>query len=127
MRTKEEIDHNEILDFEMISFEGHKPSWLPGQSGGPEKVTTYIWYQEYNRVLCLQTNPWEKSPGWGKHLRRNYAAEASNSVRRRMRIENGPQWGSVSSHLREKYPECVERDWPKFTKMSRERKAAEGD
>jgi len=110
VRTKEEIDHNEILDFEMISFEGHKPSWLPGQSGGPEK-----------------TNPWEKSPGWGKHLRRNYAAEASNSVRRRMRIENGPQWGSVSSHLREKYPECVERDWPKFTKMSRERKAAEGD
>lgn len=38
VRTQEEIDHNEILDFEMISFEGHKPQWRPGQSGGPEKV-----------------------------------------------------------------------------------------
>jgi len=110
VRTQEEIDHNEILDFEMISFEGHKPQWRPGQSGGPEKG-----------------NPWEMSPGWGKHMRRNYAAQASNSVRRRMRIEKGPQWGSVSSHLYQKYPECVERDWPKFTRMSRERKAAEGD
>ena len=39
VRTKEEIDHNEILDFEMISFEGHTPRWRPGQSGGPEKVS----------------------------------------------------------------------------------------
>jgi len=110
VRTQEEIDHNEILDFEMISFEGHKPQWRPGQSGGPEK-----------------RNPWELSPGWGKHMRRNYAAQAAASVRRRMRIEKGPQWGAVSSHLYQKYPECVERDWPKATRMSRERKAAEGD
>ena len=45
VRTQEEIDHNEILDFEMISFEGHKPQWRPGQSGGPEKVKC---------VICLQ-------------------------------------------------------------------------
>ena len=94
----------------MISFEGHKPQWRPGQSGGPEK-----------------RNPWEMSPGWGKHMRRSYAAQAAASVRRRMRIEKGPHWGSVSSHLYQKYPECVERDWPKYTRMSRERKAAGED
>ena len=161
VRTKEEIDHNEILDFEMISFEGHKPQWRPGQSGGPEKVKMHIILiffqstiyfgriqQQIFKVQCcnfesqffnffgdlidltcvfIQRNPWELSPGWGKHMRRNYAAQAANSVRRRMRIEKGPQWGAVSSHLYEKYPECVERDWPKYTRMSRERKAAEGD
>ena len=77
--------------------------------------------------MSIQRNPWELSPGWGKHMRRNYAAQAASSVRRRMRIERGPQWGAVSSHLYQKYPECVERDWPKATRMSRERKAAEGD
>ena len=45
VRTQEEIDHNEILDFEMISFEGHKPQWRPGQSGGPEKVKCVIFLQ----------------------------------------------------------------------------------
>ena len=72
-------------------------------------------------------NPWETSPGWGKHMRRSYAAQAAASVRRRMRIEKGPHWGSVSSHLYQKYPECVERDWPKYIRMSRERKAAGED
>jgi len=110
VRTKAEIDHNEILDFEMISFEGNQPAWRPGQSGGPPKV-----------------NPWEHSPSWGKHLRRMYKFRSHPQVRQRMRVEHGFQWGSVRSHLYPKYPECVERDWKKYTKMSKERKAAQDD
>ena len=53
VRTQEEIDHNEILDFEMISFEGHKPQWRPGQSGGPEKVKCVI----FCKLFCKQ---WSK-------------------------------------------------------------------
>jgi len=108
VRTKAEIDHNEILDFEMISFEGNQPAWRPGQSGGPPKV-----------------NPWEHSPSWGKHLRRFYKYRSHPEVRQRMRVEHGPQWGSVRSHLYPKYPECVERDWKKYTRMLKERKAAQ--
>lgn len=110
VRTQEEIGHNEILDFEMISFEGNLPNWQAGQPGGPKMV-----------------NPWSTTPQWGKHLRMNYSVRADAQVRRRMRIENGPQWGAVRSHLHNKYPECVERDWPKFTRMLKERKAAQAD
>ena len=38
MRTQEQIGHNEILDFEMISFEGNLPNWQAGQPGGPKLV-----------------------------------------------------------------------------------------
>merc|ERR1712080_594594 len=76
VRTKAEIDHNEILDFEMISFEGNLPAWRPGQSGGPPKV-----------------NPWEYSPSWGKHLRRTYKYRSHPQVRHRMRVEHGAQGG----------------------------------
>ena len=38
VRTQEEIGHNEILDFEMISFEGNLPNWRAGQPGGPKLV-----------------------------------------------------------------------------------------
>jgi len=110
VRTKAEIGHNEVLDFEMISFEGNKPSWAPGQSGGEPK-----------------RNPWERSPGWGRHVRRSYAHAAAAGVRQRMRIEHGPQHGSVRSHLAERYPECVERNWPLYISMAKARKAAEGD
>lgn len=107
VRTKKQIAHNEILDFEMISFEGNLPHWRPGQGGLGEK----------------KRNPWEQSPSWGKHLRRNIANIAAKQVRHRMRVEHGPQWGAVRSHLYPKYPECVERDWKTFTKMLKERKA----
>jgi len=110
IRTKEEIGHNEILDFEMISFEGRVPSWKPGQSGGAELV-----------------NPWSFSPGWGRSIRRRYVVKGHAETRRRMRVEQGPGWGAVSSHLYAKYPECVERDWNRFTAMSKARKEAQGD
>ena len=38
VRTQEEIDHNEILDFEMITFEGNLPNWQAGQPMGPDRV-----------------------------------------------------------------------------------------
>ena len=106
MRTAAEIGHNEILDFEMISFEGYLPQWRESSS---------------NR------NQWVGSPAWDKHLRRNWAFRSHDTVRTRMRIENGLEWGGVRSHLYPKYPECVERDWKKYTKMSKERKSSSDD
>jgi len=106
VRTAAEIGHNEILDFEMISFEGYLPQWRESSS---------------NR------NQWVGSPAWDKHLRRNWAFRSHDTVRTRMRIENGLEWGGVRSHLYPKYPECVERDWKKYTKMSKERKSSSDD
>jgi len=110
VRTQEEIDHNEILDFEMISFEGHLPLWLPGQPGGEEKP-----------------NPHEKFPSWEKHLRRKWAYMDKDKVRMMMKVENGPEWGGVRSHYYPKYPECVERDWKKYIQMWKERKGESAD
>lgn len=87
VRTQAEIGHNEILDFEMISFEGHLPTPRPPR-----------------------VNRWENTPGWDKHLRKSWAYESHPRVRERMRVENGEEWGAVRSHLRDKYPECVERE-----------------
>lgn len=110
VRTKEEIDHNEILDFEMISFEGNLPQWLPGQPRGDEKV-----------------NPHTRYDSWEKHLRRKWAYMDKNKVRMMMRVENGPEWGGVRSHYYPKYPECVERDWKTYIKMWKEKKGESGD
>jgi len=101
VRTKEEIGHNEILDYEMICFEGNLPQWR-------EK----------------SQNPWMGTPAWDKHLRTKWAYESHPAVRLRMRVENGDEVGAVRSHLHEKYPECVERDWKKYIGMWRERKQA---
>jgi len=90
VRTQAEIGHNEILDFEMISFEGHLPT-----------------------ARVEAKNPWEGTLGWDKHLRRSWAFNQHAKVRQQMRVENGEQWGAVRSHLYEKYPECVEREWYK--------------
>jgi len=87
VRTHSEIGHDEFLDFQMVSFEGHLPTPRP-----PKK------------------NPWEGSSGWDLHLRRGWAYESHPRVRQRMRVENGEEWGAVRSHLYEKYPECVEPD-----------------
>ena len=43
--------------------------------------------------------------------------EREGDLRRR-----GEEWGAVRSHLHDKYPECVERDWKKYIKMHKERK-----
>jgi len=104
VRTAAEIGHNEILDFEMITFEGNVPAWKPGKK-----------------------NPYEGSPAWDKHERMNWAYRSHDEVRTRMRVENGTEWGAVRSHLYEKYPECVERNWKQYVKMSKERKGAEED
>jgi len=104
VRTAAEIGHNEILDFEMITFEGNVPAWKPGTK-----------------------NPWEGTHAWDKHERSNWAYRSHDEVRTRMRIENGTEWGAVRSHLYEKYPECVERNWKEYVKMSKERKGAEDD
>jgi len=85
VRTREEIDHNEILDFEMISFEGHLPT--------PRKASK---------------NPWEGTKGWDLHLRRGFAYRAHPRQRLQMRVENGEGVGAVRSYLSEKYPECRE-------------------
>ena len=105
VRTKDEIGHNEILDYEMICFEGNLPQW---------KRSNYL-------------HGWEGSPGWDKYLRKSWARSSHAEVRQRMRVEHGDQWGSVRSHLYPKYPECVERDWKKYIKMWKERKGAEED
>jgi len=99
VRTKQEIGHNEILDYEMICFEGNLPQWR-----GSKK------------------NPWLGSPAWDKHLRTKWAYESHPAVRLRMRVEHGDSVGAVRSHLHAKYPECVERDWTKYIAMWRERK-----
>ena len=104
VRTAAEIGHNEILDFEMISFEGNVPAWKPSKK-----------------------NSWEGTPMWDKHLRKTWASRSHEDVRMRMRVENGTEWGAVRSHLHDKYPECVERNWKKYIKMSKERKMTEGD
>jgi len=110
VRTKEEIGHNEILDFEMISFEGHLPMWNPGQPTGAPKV-----------------NPFESRPSWDKHVRLNWAYKEHENVRHTMRVEHGPEWGSVRSHLYPKYPECVERNWQEYIKMYKQRKGESED
>ena len=99
VRTKDDIEHNEILDFEMTCFEGNLP--LPYSPRG---------------------NTWEKTSGWDTHVRRSWARQSAPEVRRRMRVERGEEWGAVRSHLHHKYPECVERDWKKYIKMHKERK-----
>jgi len=104
VRTAAEIGHNEILDFEMISFEGNLPQWRPAQK-----------------------NWMEGTPNWDKHLRKKWAYRSHDAVRLRMRVENGTEWGAVRSHLYPKYPECVERDWKKYIKMSKERKGSQED
>jgi len=85
VRTQAEIGHNEILDFEMISFEGNLPI--------PRKA---------------KKNPWEGQDGWDKYLRRGWVSASHASVRERMRVENGEDYGAVRSHLVDKYPECQE-------------------
>ena len=102
VRTAAQIGHNEILDFEMISFEGHLPQWRPAHK-----------------------NPWEGTPQWDKHVRTKWAYNSHDEVRTRMRVENGDEWGAVRSHLYPKYPECVERNWKKYIKMSKDRKGSE--
>jgi len=104
VRTKDEIGHNEILDYEMICFEGNLPLWR-------ERVD----------------DTWVGTPGWDKYLRKGWARQHHASVRTRMRVEHGDEWGSVRSHLYPKYPECVERDWKKYIKMWKERKGTDDD
>jgi len=104
VRTASEIGHNEILDFEMISFEGNLPQWQSEKK-----------------------NPFKGTPAWDKHLRAGWAYRSHHDVRTRMRIENGTEWGAVRSHLYPKYPECVERNWKKYISMSKERKGASED
>lgn len=104
VRTKDDIGHNEILDYEMICFEGNLPLWR-------ERVE----------------NPWVGTPGWDKYMRKSWARQHHASVRQRMRVEHGDEWGSVRSHLYPKYPECVERDWKRYIKMWKERKGADND
>lgn len=110
VRTMEEIGHNEILDFEMISFEGHLPMWQPGQPTGAPKP-----------------NPWESHPSWDKHMRIKWAYREHEKVRQMMRVEHGPEWGAVRSHLHPKYPECVERNWGEYIKMHKQRKGESDD
>jgi len=88
VRTQAEIEHNEVLDFKMMSYEGHLPM------------------ERKNR------NPFEGHITWDLRQRRGWAREAHEKVRRRMRVENGDVYGAVRSHLYEKYPECVESRFP---------------
>ena len=104
VRTKDDIGHNEILDYEMLCFEGNLPMWRERRG-----------------------NPWVGSPGWDKYVRKSWARQSHPEVRTRMRVQNGDEWGAVRSHLYPKYPECVERDWKKYIQMWRERKGAEED
>jgi small subunit ribosomal protein S5 len=84
VRTQAEIEHNEVLDFKMISYEGQLPM---------ERV---------------KRNPFEGHITWDLRQRRLWAYESHERVRRRMRVENGDEHGAVRSHLYDKYPECIE-------------------
>jgi len=88
VRTQAEIEHNEVLDFKMMSYEGHLPM------------------ERKNR------NPFEGHITWDLRQRRGWAREAHEKVRRRMRVENGDVYGAVRTHLYEKYPECMESRFP---------------
>lgn len=101
VRTQAEIHHNEILDFELISFEGQLP--MPRRES---------------------VNPWEGTMGWDKHMRRSWAYESQERVRRRMRVEHGEEWGAVRSFLYPKYPECVEMNKAEFLRQKQADKAA---
>jgi len=92
VRTKEEIPHNEILDFEMIAFEG--------RMAAPRKI---------------ERRPILNKAGWEKHVRSSWARLNQPTVRRRMKVENGFGWDAVRSHLADKYPECVAKNWSKVT------------
>eukprot|EP00088_Acartia_fossae_P056742 TRINITY_DN6609_c0_g1_i6.p1 TRINITY_DN6609_c0_g1~~TRINITY_DN6609_c0_g1_i6.p1 ORF type:complete len:457 (-),score=88.25 TRINITY_DN6609_c0_g1_i6:368-1738(-) len=96
VRTQEEIGHNEVLDFQITSHEGNLPN---------EKID--------------KKSPFIGTPGWDKHLRTGWAIESHERVRRRMRVEHGDVYGSVRSHLYDKYPECIE------FKMERRKQDAE--
>ncbi len=41
VRTKDEIGHDEILDFEIISFDGHMPNYKPEKKLFFERLPTY--------------------------------------------------------------------------------------
>lgn len=84
VRTQAEIEHNELLDFQMISHEGNLP------------------------ISRVKFNPFENHVTWDLKMRRDYAYEHHARVRRRMRVENGDVYGAVRSHLYDKYPECIE-------------------
>ena len=58
VRSKDDIAHNEILDYEMICFEGNLPRW---------KETTH-------------SNPWVGSPGWDKYVRKSWARQSHPEV-----------------------------------------------
>jgi len=105
VRTAAEIGHNEILDYEMICFEGNMPHFKPRG----------------------KINPWEGTPGWDKYTRKKWATRSHPAVRQRMRVENGDEWGAVRSHLYTKYPECVERNWQEYIKRWRQRKGEAED
>jgi len=88
VRTQEEIEHNEVLDFQMTSYEGHLP------------------------MERKSRNPFEGHVTWDLRKRRMWVKEANEKVIRRMRVENGDAYGSVRSHLYEKYPECIQGKLP---------------
>ena len=56
VRTKDEIGHDEILDFEIISFDGHMPNYKPEQKLFFERLPTYQVqsYKIYYVFSCLQ-------------------------------------------------------------------------
>jgi small subunit ribosomal protein S5 len=102
VRTEEEIGHNEILDFEMISFEGRLPV-----------------------RQAREGNTYKGTAGWNKYLRKGWVRQSQPTVRKRMRVEHGDEWGSVRSHLHEKYPECVDRNWKEVVAECKARKMGE--
>jgi len=64
------------------------------------------------------------TPGWDKHMRRTWAYESHERVRRRMRVEHGEEWPAVRSFLYPKYPECVEYNKADFLRKKMAEKAA---
>ncbi|CAB4064187.1 RP-S5 [Lepeophtheirus salmonis] len=80
VRTKAEILPNEILDFEMISFEGHMPYYRPTPA------------PFYTRL-----------PGWETHLKRNEPYQRNKERMIQMFVDHG----EIRSHLTDKYSECT--------------------
>jgi small subunit ribosomal protein S5 len=87
VRTKSEILPNEVLDFELVSFDGHVPHIKP----------------EYKKIQ----GDIRKTPGWevgvGKRAPMNHLYE--------QKIQMLADYGRLQSHLTDLYPECKAYDY----------------
>ena len=92
--------------------------------GGTSILIFSISLSSVHISLWEKVNRWVGTPGWDKHVRRSWAYESQERVRRRMRVEHGEAWPAVRSFLYPKYPECAEFNKAEFLRQKMADKAA---